>query len=1625
MARVVCQVLFRPNRITFLWSDGTASFEPYHQTGANREEFHALARAVSERLRALAGAEPDPPAVLELAEAGHAFFRHLFRADSAEAAAREVEDWFAALSGQGAVERLDILSDSVEPLPWRAVFDQPPDSDAFEDDLPQAARGFWGARYQLTTDRRVNPLARRPVLERPVVLLVVDPAARTALPSEQQDRLSEFAQANALPVVESARDLADSIKADRPDVLYLFCRARGDSILLGDEAVTGTDLGEWLRTEAGRLDAFVFLNACQVGASDPRSDPLAVLEGLAPRAFVAPPTPLPAELADRFGRDFLAGFVGKGEPLAQALQQARAALAPLSLVYSASGPAGLRLVTKEAEPAGADETGPEPLPLPVFPYFPLTPYDGADSPLFVGRDGDSEAVAELLDESGVGLVLLHGQAAAGKGSLLRAGLLPILEEECVGYRALRDRTETEEGWTEIDYPTLTIRATSDLQGQVALALCDYCARPVSHVTPTGRTVEVDLPSLLYTALKSRPAAEPAPQTAIQADGPAPGTGSAVRAGPPALPQSGEVNPEDLRLALRQDARLLARIVAAISERLPHDLVLVIEQGEELFTLRRYEGGAPARRRGLAMLRHLAQEATGARVVLSLRTEYQGRLLTHLLQGAEAAPWLRTYLLEPLREEDLIEAVLLPTATEPLPGTTQVPFEKYRFRFEAGVPQQIVRQARGIAAAQGQSAATLVQAVCALLFDLARTRTERVIRAADLKRIGGVEQALGRYVGARLKELPLDSVNRRGLRSLLEQMYVPHADGTVTRDLVAEEEILKPRRALVPVESSGAGGRTRYELIRGAKDWFGRGDRVPEEVIDLAADARLLEVNYLNLGGRQGRYISLAHDALAGVGSQWVEEGRRAAQGRTRIVDTLWIMIPLLILALVFAWRQWRGLAAANEQLEGAQNLLKKAAVRDADAVQSRWLLYTGQISMAQDALRAGDRLRARQHLQMARPRHDDKRMGLEDRDERGFEWYYLWGQLHPERRTLYGHEGPVASVAVGPEGKALATGDHSGTIRLWDGETGRIRAPLAGHKGTVHALAFAPDGKLLASARADGMIHLWDGNLGRNKYTEGGKPRESLPGHKGPVRALAFAPDGKTLASADADGKVVLWDITTKGKAKTRATLEEHKGTVHSLAYAPDGKTLASAGADQTVRLWDVSAEGKEKQREVLKGHGGPVQAVAFAPDGKALASAAQEKRDGFEYASVRLWDPVKGKELAPLEPGLTGIFALAFVDATTLATAGQDDSVRLWDTSTGKLKHELKSHLGWVASLAVTSDGKALLSGSHDGTARLWDLGERSPPDVLRGHKGWVNAVAFAPDSTRLASAGADGVVKLWDMADGAEKKVLKGHQGAVLALAFAPDGKTLASAGADRTVRLWDIDADSKDFGSEKKLLKGHEAPVTCLAFTPSKLLVSGSSDGMIWTWSADPAAKDFGKGDSLRVTGGVRGITPLGGSPFIAVATDTQGLAIVHLKERRQVGQRLEGHTAEIQGVAYWPGTGSVITAGADRTLRVWDVEKKVEEGVLRGHTGGVSSVAIASGAPTLLVSGGWDGLVKLWNPRREAERFSLTGHTGPVQAVAIAPDRRTIASAGRDGTVRLWRAGVDPAPAPQEHPRAEEE
>jgi len=355
--------------------------------------------------------------------------------------------------------------------------------------------------------------------------------------------------------------------------------------------------------------------------------------------------------------------------------------------------------------------------------------------------------------------------------------------------------------------------------------------------------------------------------------------------------------------------------------------------------------------------------------------------------------------------------------------------------------------------------------------------------------------------------------------------------------------------------------------------------------------------------------------------------------------------------------------------------------------------------------------------------------------------------------------------------------------------------------------------------------------------------------------------------------------------------------------------------------------------------------------------------------------------------------------DGRRIVSGSEDRTVRVWDGETGAELRCLRGHQDWVWSVALSADGCRIVSGSRDRTVRLWDAASGEELRCLRGHEEWVTSVALSADGRRIASGSFDGTVRLWDAASGEELHCLRGHQNRVEDVALSADGRRIVSGSEDRTVRVWDAAS-----GQELRCLHGHENPVSSVALrTDGTRIVSGSWDETVRVWDAETGAE-------LRCLHGHE-------DGVLTVALSGDGRRIVSGSEDRTVrvwntasGRELRclrGHINYVTSVALSADGRRIVSGSRDRTVRVWDAGTGAELRYPCGHDGLVTSVAL-SGDGRRIVSGSDDRTVRIWDAETGAELHCLRGHEDQVKSVALSADGRRIVSGSDDRTVRVWDA-----------------
>ncbi len=563
---------------------------------------------------------------------------------------------------------------------------------------------------------------------------------------------------------------------------------------------------------------------------------------------------------------------------------------------------------------------------------------------------------------------------------------------------------------------------------------------------------------------------------------------------------------------------------------------------------------------------------------------------------------------------------------------------------------------------------------------------------------------------------------------------------------------------------------------------------------------------------------------------------------------------------------------------------------------------------------------------------------------RGFEYEFL-NHLSRRARTTLHPSRPVEvdSITVAPGGGRIATANRDGTIDIWSYPDGAIKSSFRAHDICANVVRFAPHGELLATASCDATIRLWDADsleLIREIHSPGGK-----------INTIRFGPHGKTLYTAGEEQIVRAWSVVTGELQRTFRASPNSLGTLECLALSPDGSLLAAGGRENTVAIWDTVTGESVKSIAVSTG----CTALEFVGKSAMLAIAIPDV--------LRVVPIAEDKEgfTVPTFGRVHYVAAAKTGDSVYCATdRGVVDVLSLVDE---RLRGSIPMHLGRISDLAVSDDGRYLLTASWDRSCVILDLEAQSP---------------FAPFE------------QVWFPG------------GLIRAATASPRGEKIALAVDDgdhcRTVVCG---VDDSSFNVE--LPSQTDWPFTRMSFSFDgdylHLIDDGDHDSNeIWrVTDSQPVL--------VQVASQVRPTT--GGDPrdaYRIVHTAPNTVQVVEAGVGNIVhSMHLEG---TVQSIDCRPGQRWIVSTCIDRAF-VWDRQdnKLLNPFEVTSHIFSVDFSEAAGCLALGCISGAY-----LFDFPSGKLRSPLLGHYGEVCSVAISPDGKTVATGGRDQTIRLWNVAT---------------
>lgn len=283
-----------------------------------------------------------------------------------------------------------------------------------------------------------------------------------------------------------------------------------------------------------------------------------------------------------------------------------------------------------------------------------------------------------------------------------------------------------------------------------------------------------------------------------------------------------------------------------------------------------------------------------------------------------------------------------------------------------------------------------------------------------------------------------------------------------------------------------------------------------------------------------------------------------------------------------------------------------------------------------------------------------------------------------------------------------------------------------------------------------------------------------------------------------------------------------------------------------------------------------------------------------------------------------------------------------------------LIGHNDQVSSVAISPNGKSLVSGSEDHSIKIWNLSTGTLIRTL-SHSNGVTDVAISPDGQTLVTSSRDNTVKIWNLSTGTLVLTLS-HSHPVASVAISPDGQTLVSASGNNTIKIWKMST-----GILVHTLTGHSSWIGSLAISPDgQTLVSGSWDNTIKIWNLS----------------------------------------------NRSLKRTISEHSQHVFSVAISPNGQFLISSSLDNTIKIWNLANGSLKSTVPDRSNYAYSVAISPDSQ-LLVSGSADDTIKIWQLSNSQLLRTLTGHSKWINSIAISSDGQTLVSGSADNTIKIWR------------------
>lgn len=1029
---------------------------------------------------------------------------------------------------------------------------------------------------------------------------------------------------------------------------------------------------------------------------------------------------------------------------------------------------------------------------------------------------------------------------------------------------------------------------------------------------------------------------------------------------------------NLREHLQRDERGLIRAAQLILPDDGSDLVIVIDQFEEIFTLVEDE---TARVHFLDLIHSAVSDPRSRiRIIITLRADFYDRPLHYPDFGELVRSRMET---------------ILPLSAEGLERAIRRPAERVGVSFEEGLVAAIIQEIH-----YQPGALPLLQYALTELFE---QRQGRMLTHEAYQAIGKTTGALAKRAEQIYAELTPE------LQETVRQMFLR----LVTLGEGAEDT----RRRIA-----------RSELLAIASD----SDMV-DEIIDTFAEYRLLSLDHDPT--TRTPTVEVAHEAILREWERlrnWLNESRSEIRLQRQLAhatqewfdsqqDASFLLRGTRLelfekwageTQLVFTSREKNFLQASLKQREKEQLAEQERQAREVRLEQRSQNFLRGLVAVFAVATAIAISLSVFAFGQ--RNRAEKAQLDAEDSAE-----YARSLALASAAKSSYLSDNPDQAIA-------LAVAANTATDN-----------PPAFAQSVLYQTAFAPATRRLLlvsnSARlspdgsgvlswqwGESSLSHWDTETGQVIY------QTSPLVEEGSITDILFSQSGETawvaIATSDnTSGTVIEIDVAS-GREIRRLTLPDGRLPIGPMALSPDEQILLTSSATPTedgtfvegsIYAFDTASGSVIRQfAETPLNRPYELRSLGLSPDGQQVAA-------GYSTGAVILWDVTTGEVLRTFEGVTNGIDDVHITTEGIAANSVQIDAftqtLTLWDMETGTLlRQKVWNTVG--NETALHPDGHSIALTFMGAPVTIFDVQTWETTREFYGHGSIQYTADFSSDGRWLLTGSVDNELRLWNMEDGSELKRMSGlNNNQLVGLIRSPDGRTALSQQLNGPLTLWDIETGTmlRQWGNTNMSFTG-------TAFSPDgRYIVSGTSEDPDLGTCPPPEAKltlwDAATGEMIwevETNGNATtGKAFINGGSQIATVDRWCGNNVTIWDVA--TGQRVaewEGHQEPAWGLAASPDGKTIVTASEDSTAIIWDAATGLILQVLP-HNYVVRTGAFSPDGQRLVTVTN-DGILHLWDANTWQELKQLAGHSSSILFVQFSPDSRYVVSSGRDNNVFVW-------------------